>query len=178
MGLFDKNLVQKDLSLKDRLQIKILERAEGIKQSIDDASREGVTEFNRMTAIGSYGPEDRSYLWHNRYEAFMDYLNVNLLTMQTEINELYGDSPMIHNGKRVLIDRIDSFSDIYRLLSPDDNINVNVIIRYKLVSGLIHPEEGVMEIKFKISLIKPVQKTPMEWATGIISRFGKPMHII
>ena len=163
MGIFDKDLIQKDLSIEDRLRTKILERAEGIKWSIDRASSEGVMKFDRLTEVGSYGVNDRSYVWQDRYEAFMDYLTVNLLTMQKEMNQ---PPYMYHDGKIVLIDRINPFSNTFGLPWGCDSIHIHIPVQYQLRSSInpfAHNEIHEFEVDFDITLARPVRREPFEW---------------
>ena len=165
MGVFDKDLIQKDLSIEDRLRVKILERAEGIKWSLDRASSEGVMEFSRLTEVGSYGINDRTYVWCDRYDAFMDYLTVNLLAMQEEINQ---PPYMYHDGKIVCIDRITPFSKIEPTLRGIGGpIHVRVPIQYRLRSlarPFLHNEGFAFEVDFDITLARPVRREPFEWS--------------
>jgi hypothetical protein len=94
----------------------------------------------------------------------MDYLTVNLLAMQKEINQhLY----MYHDGKIVYIDQITPFSDALEraFYGIDGPIHVRVPIQYRLVSFLKMPKDEwfQIEIDFDITLARPTRREPFEW---------------
>lgn len=157
MSVFDKDLIQKDLSVKDILREKIVSIASNITHRINEVSAHGVSEFSRITKPGTYGPYDKDTVWRDRYEAFSDYLAVAVRKLQEELNS----HPIINNKKSVLIDRMMAFGDIYGYdrWSKDSGVLYKVEIEYTLRSGLIpfsHSERFMTTISFNVTLDRPV----------------------
>ena len=153
MGVFDKDLIQKDLSVEDILREKIVQVASNVINSINEVSTHGVFEFPRITEPGSYGPQDTNIVWKDRYDAFYDYLKFNVGKLQEELN----CHPIINNKKSVLIDRMDVFEDIWGSSRCDKDLcmlyKVNIV--YTLRSGVIpfvRSERFRTTISFDVSI--------------------------
>ena len=156
MSVFDKDLIQKDLSVEDILREKIVSIASNITYRINEASAHGVYEFSRITEPGSYGPRDTDIVWKDRYAAFSDYLTVAVGKLQEELNS----HPIINNKKSVLIDRMNVFGDIYEgsRWNKDSCVLYKVNIEYTLRSGVIpfvHSERFRTTVSFDVSLDLP-----------------------
>lgn len=161
MSVFDKDLIQKDLSVEDILREKIVSIANNITHRINEASAHGVFEFSRITEPGSYGRYDTDIVWKDRYAAFSDYLTVAVGKLQEELNSY----PIINNKKSVLIDRMNVFGDIYGYdrWNKDSCVLYKVIIEYTLRSGVIpfvRSERFMTTISFDVSLDLP--RSPQE----------------
>jgi len=157
MGIFDKDLIQKDLSVEDILREKIISIASNITHHINEASAHGIFEFSRMTELGSYGSHDTNIVWSDRYAAFSDYLTFAIGKLQEELNRY----PIINNKKSVLIDRMNVFGDIYEggRWNKDSCVLYKVNIEYTLRSGVIpfaRSERFMTTISFDVSLDRPV----------------------
>lgn len=159
MSVFDKDLIQKDLSVEDILREKIVSIASNITHHINEASACGVSEFSRITEPGSYGLYDTDIVWKDRYAAFSDYLTVAIGKLQEELNS----HPIINDKKHVLIDRMNVFDDIYEGGRWDKGSSVlyKVNIEYTLLSGVIpfiRNERFMTTISFDVSLDPPTQE--------------------
>ena len=130
MSVFDTDLIQKDLPLKDILHNKILERVEKVSQYINEKSRKGETIFPVATDHKPYGVCDKM-TWDNRYTAFIDYISVSLEYFKEEINK----KPLIHDGKNVYILSTRVFSDWSKFASiQENNIKFNVVMDVNTIS--------------------------------------------
>ena len=155
MSVFDKDLIQKDLSVKDILREKIVSIASNIACHINEASAQGVLEFSRITEPGSYGPRDTDIVWRDRYIAFSDYMTFAIGKLQEELNR----HPIINNKKSVLIDRMNVFGDIYSFdrWNKDSCVLYRVNIEYTLRSGdpFVRSEKFMTTISFDVALDLP-----------------------
>lgn len=154
MSVFGKDLIQKDLSVKDMLTEKIIPIASNIANNINEASHCGIQEFSRMTEIGSYGSSDTNIVWYNRYSAFLDYITVNIRMLQEQLN----NHPIIHDGKSVLINNMSVFYDMFKYDNSANTVPYKVVVDYTLRSGIlpfIRNELYKTEINFDISLDPP-----------------------
>ena len=156
MGVFDKDLIQKDLSVKDILREKIISIASNITHHINEATTCGASEFSRITEPGSYGSHDTDIVWKDRYEAFNDYLTIAVGKLQEELNR----HPIINDKKTVLIDGMSVFGDIWggSRWNKDSCVLYKVNIEYTLCSGVIpfvRSERFMTTISFDVSLDSP-----------------------
>jgi len=154
MGVFDKDLIQKDLSVKDILTEKIIHIASNIVNNINEASHCGIQEFSRMSEIGSYGGSDTDIVWPNRYSAFLDYITVNIGILQEQLN----NHPILHDGKSILINSMRVFYDVLKYDNGTNTVPYKVVVDYTLRSGIIpfiRNERYRTEIDFDISLDPP-----------------------
>lgn len=159
MSVFDKDLIQKDLSVEDVLREKIVSIASNITHHINEASACGVREFSRITEPGSYGRYDTDIVWKDRYAAFSDYLTVAVGKLQEELNS----HPIINDKKHVLIDRMNVFGNIYEAgcWNKDSSVLYKLNIEYTLRSGAIpfvRVERFMTTISFDVSLDPPTQE--------------------
>ena len=154
MGVFDKDLIQKDLSIEDILRSEIIRIASNVVDNINEASAHGVCEFSRMTEPGTYGIIDQQNVWPTRYAAFLDYMSVKMDMLKDRLN----NHPMIYNKKSVLINNIKVLYNIFKYDADENKVPYIAIIDYSLRSGVmpfVRGEQYRIEICFDIFLDPP-----------------------
>lgn len=156
MGVFDKDLIQKDLSIEDILRSEIIRIASNVVDNINETSAHGVCEFSRMTDPGTYGIMDqKTVVWPTRYAAFLDYMSVKMDVLKDQLNK----TTIIHNKKSVLINNIKVLYNIFKYNDNENKVPYIAIVDYSLRSGVmpfVRTEQYRIEICFDIFLDPPL----------------------
>jgi hypothetical protein len=156
MSIFDNDLIKKDPPLEDLIKMKITDRVESVTAAINARSRNGIENFDRLSARGSYGAFDNNSSWGNRYDAFVDYLSVSLQVLQNELKH----TPPFYNKGRVYIERTRVLQFQTEFFS-DNIIGVRVLVCYytlqQRASRILPPIRNDFERSFdyKVSLELP-----------------------
>ena len=164
MSVFNKDIIEKDLSLENIFRDKIITRIKHIVYNINECSRRGILDFPRVTKPGTYGKYDNSREWHDRYSALYDYVTLSFKEFQSELTQ----SPLIHDKANVYVDNIKCYNGYSGGKLDKDKITV-IIGCHKVVKKdtfLCNPEYYVYQFNFDIPLDPPTNFRYPEFVTA------------